>query len=76
MTLVATSDVVLSLHNPKQLEDRGFSLNELIEKLLGLLAGGSQRNEILRLTGDTVVPVIECLNRVGEIWLGSRKPSP
>jgi len=64
---VAASDVVLSLPNPKQLKDGKFSLDELIEKLMGLLTEGSQWNEILQLTGDTAVLVIECLDQVGEI---------
>ena len=67
MIFVAASDVVLSLPNPKQLKDGKFSLDELIEKLMGLLTEGSQWNEILQLTGDTAVLVIECLDQVGEI---------
>ena len=71
MTLVPASDVVLSLPSPKQLEDGEFNLDKLVEKLMGLLAEDSKRNEILRLTGDTAVLVIECLDKVGEIGSGS-----
>ena len=71
MIFAVTSDVVLSLPNPKQLQDRRFSLDELIEKLMGLLTEGSQRNEILQLTGDTAVLVIECLDQVSKIGSGS-----
>ena len=46
-------------------------MDELIEKLMGLLTEGSQRNEILQLTGDTAVLVIECLDQVSKIGSGS-----
>ena len=71
MTLVATSDVVLSLPNPRQLEDGEFDLGELVERLTELLAEDSKRNEILQLTGDTAVLVIECLDKVSEIGSSS-----
>ena len=67
VTFVATSDVVLSLPNPKQLEAGEFDLDELVKKLMEALAEDSQRNEILRLTGDVAVSVIECLDKVSEI---------
>ena len=64
---MTTSDVVLSLPDPKQLEAGKFNLDELVEKLTELVAEDSQRNEILQLTGDTAVSVIECLDKVSEI---------
>ena len=70
MTVVATSDVVLSLPSPKQLEDGEFNLDELVEKLMGLLAKDSKRNEILQFTGDTAVLVIECLDKVSGVGSG------
>jgi len=63
---VATSDVVLSLPNQRQLEAGEFNLDELVKELTELLAEDSQRNEILELTGDTAVLVIECLDKVSE----------
>lgn len=74
MTSVAASDVVLSLPNPKQLEAGEFDLDELVKKLAEVLAEGSQRNEILQLTGDVAVLVIECLDKVSGI--GSRPQMP
>jgi len=61
------SDVVLSLPNTKQLEAGEFNLDELVKKLAEALAEDSQRKEILQLTGDTAVLVIECLDKVSEI---------
>ena len=70
MAFVATSDVVLSLPNQRQLEAGEFNLDELVKELTELLAEDSQRNEILELTGDTAVLVIECLDKVSEPELG------
>ena len=67
MTFVVTSDVVLSLPIPKQLETGEFNLDELVKELTELLAEDSRRNEILQLSGDTAVLVIECLDKVSEI---------
>ena len=74
MTFVATSDVVLSLPSPKQLEAGEFDLDELVRKLTEALTDDSQRNEILRLTGDVAVLVIECLDKVSEIESRSWMP--
>ena len=71
MTFVVISDVVLSLPNLRQLEEGEFNLDELVEKLMRLLAEDSKRNEILQLTGDTAVLVIECLDKVSGIGSGS-----
>lgn len=59
------SDTVLSLPSVEQLEAGHFDLEELVDKLTGLLADESQRNEILSLTGDVALLVIECLDKVG-----------
>ena len=67
MTFVVTSDVVLSPPIPKQLEAGEFNLDELVKELTELLAEDSRRNEILQLSGDTAVLVIECLDKVSEI---------
>ena len=64
---MATSDVVLSLPNPKQLEAGEFDPDELVKTLTEVLAEDSQRNEILQLTGEVAVLVIECLDKVSEI---------
>ena len=73
---MATLDVVLSLPNLKQLEAGEFNLDELAKTLTELLAEDSQRNEILQLTGDTAVLIIECLDNVSEIGSGSRMSGP
>ena len=71
-----TSDAVLSLPIPKQLEAGEFNLDGLVKELTELLAEDSQRNEILELTGDTAVLVIECLDKVSETEPGAWMPSP
>ena len=75
MIFVATSDVVLSLPNPKQLEAGEVNLDQLVKQLTEVLAEDSQRNEILQLTGDIAVLVIECLDKVSGIgshfWMPS-----
>ncbi|KAF9647925.1 kinase-like protein [Thelephora ganbajun] len=60
----STSYIVLSLPNAKQLEAGDFDLDELSKKLTEALVDESQRNEILRLTGDIAVLVTECLDKV------------
>ena len=60
-------DIVLSLPNVKQLEVGDFDLDELVKRLTGALADESQRSAILKMTGDSAVLVIECLDRVSEI---------
>jgi len=69
-------DMVLSLPNTKQLEAGEFNLDELVKKLTEALVEDSQRNEILQLTGDTAVLVIECLDMVSEIGSDSWMPNP
>ena len=64
---MTTSDLVLSLPNLKQLETGEFDLDELVKKLTEGLADDSQRNEILQLTGDVAVLVIECIDKVSQI---------
>ena len=61
---MTTSDLLLSLPNLKQLETGEFDLDELVKELTEGLADDSQRNEILQLTGDTAVLVIECIDKV------------
>jgi len=67
MLSLSTSGTVLSLPNAKQLEAGDFNLNELSKILARALVDESQRNEIMHLTGDIAVLVIECLDKVGEI---------
>ena len=57
---------MLSLPNLKQLEAGEFNMDELVKKSTEALADESQRSEILQLTGDTAVLVIECLDKVSE----------
>ena len=70
VSFVATSDVLLSLPNLKQLETGEFDLDELVKQLTGALADDFQRNEIRQLTGDTGVLVIECLDKVCQVGKG------
>ena len=67
---MATSDILSSLPDLEQLEAGEFDLDELVKKLTEALADDSQRNEILQLTGDTGVLVIECLDKVSRIGAG------
>lgn len=60
-------DVVPFLPSTKQLETGDFDLGQITKGLTEALADESQRNEILQLTRDNAVPVIECLDRVSEI---------
>lgn len=57
-------DLLLSLPSVKQLEAGDFDLDGLIKVLTEALAEKSQRTEILQLTGDSAVLVIECLDKV------------
>ena len=66
MTLLEILDIILSLPNAKQLEAGDINLEELAKGLIEALVNESQRNEILQLTGDTAVLVIECLDKVSE----------
>ena len=50
----------------KRLEAGDFNLDELIKRLTKALVNESQRNEILELTGDTAMLIIECLDKVSE----------
>ena len=59
-------DIVLSLPSLEQLEAGDFNLEDLIGNLTGALAEDSQRDEILSLTGETAVLVIECLDQVSD----------
>ena len=70
VVFVATLGLALSLPTLEQLETGEFNLGDLVTKFTKTLVEDSQRNEILQLTGDTAVLVIECLDKVGEI--GSR----
>ena len=73
---MATSGIVLSLPNLKQLETGEFDLDELVRKLTEAVADDSQRKEILQLTGDIAVLVIECLDKVSQIGSGPWMASP
>jgi len=66
MLSLSTSGTVLSLPNAKQLEAGDFNLDELSTILTEALVDDSQRNEIMHLTGDIAVLVLECLDKVGE----------
>jgi hypothetical protein len=75
-TLLGMLDLVLSLPSSGQLEAGDFILDDLVNKLTGALVNESHRNEILSLTGDTAVLVIECLDRASESESASCIPSP
>lgn len=62
-------DLILSLPNAKQLAAGDFDLDELVEVLTEALVDESQWNEILCLTGDSAVLVIECLDKASELAL-------
>ena len=64
-------DLILSLPNAKQLEAGDFDLDDLVEVLTEALVDESQWNEILYLTGDSAVRVIECLDKASELALRS-----
>ena len=44
-------------------------MDELTKRLTGALADKSQRNELLQVTGDSAVLILECLDKVSEIRL-------
>jgi hypothetical protein len=50
----------------EQLQAEDFDLDDLVNKLTEALDHDSHRNEILSLTGDIAVLVIECLDKVSE----------
>ena len=54
----------------EQLEAGHFDMEELVDNFTGVLADESQQNEILSLTGDAAVLVIECLDKVNEFGPG------
>ncbi|KAF9789236.1 kinase-like domain-containing protein [Thelephora terrestris] len=58
------SNLVLSFPSVELLEAGDFDLENLVENLMGALDDDSQRNEILSLTGDVAVLVIECLDKI------------
>ena len=64
--MLETLDLMLSLPTAKKLEAGEFDLDELVKKLTEVFVDYSQREEILQLSGDTAVVVIECLDKVGE----------
>jgi len=72
----ATLAIALSLPSLKQLEAGDFDLEELSKKLAEALVNESQRNEIMQLTGDIAVLLIECLDKVSEIISSSSMASP
>jgi hypothetical protein len=63
-TLLQILDIVLSLPTAEQLETEEFDLDELVSKLTEALEDEPHRTELLSLTGDTAVLVIECLDKV------------
>ena len=68
-------DIVLSLPSAEQLQTEEFNLDELVNKLTEALEDEPHRAEILSLTGDTAVLVIECLDKVSESGSVSCMPS-
>ena len=64
--LAAMLGILLSLPSLEQLQAEDFNSNELVEKFTEALDDQSHRNEILSLTGDIAVLVIECLDQVSE----------
>ena len=58
---------MLSLPSAGQLASGDFSLDETVERLMEALIDESQWDEILLLTGDTAVRLMECLDKVSEI---------
>jgi len=70
VTLPGTSDLLLSLPSMNQLEAGDFDSDELFKRLAEALVDRSQRDEILQLTGDVAVLVVECLDNVSQT--GSR----
>ena len=50
----------------RQLEAGDFNSNELTKRLKEVLADESQKNEILKLTGESGVLMMECLDKVSE----------
>ncbi|KAF9789247.1 kinase-like domain-containing protein [Thelephora terrestris] len=63
-TIPPKKHTLLSLPSVELLEAGDFDLEKLIEDLTGALDDDSQRNEILSLTGDVAVLVIECLDKI------------
>jgi len=63
----ASLDIIHSFPGVKQLAAGDFDLERLVERLTEALGDDSQRNEIQRLTGDTAVLVVECLDKVSEV---------
>ena len=59
-------DMLLSLPNAEQIMGGLFDLDELVERLTEVLLDKSQRNEILSLTGDNAILVIDCLDKVSK----------
>ena len=57
-------DILLSLPSAEQLEAGDLDLDALTKILMEGLIDESQRNEILQLTGDSAVLMIECLDKV------------
>ena len=57
-------DILLSLPSAEQLEAGDLDLDALTKILMEGLIDENQRNEILQLTGDSAVLMIECLDKV------------
>ena len=58
----------------EQLKAGDFDLYELTKRLTEALVDETQRNEILRLTGDSAALVIECLDKVSDAGSHTRCP--
>lgn len=68
--------MLLSLPSVERLLAGNFNLEDLVNKLTEALDDEYHRNEILSLTEDSAVLVIECLDKVSESGSGSCMPSP
>ena len=72
MSLPIILGLLPSLPSTKQLDAGDFNLDELVKRLSEALVNDSQWNEILQLTGDSAVLVMECLDKVSEFGSRSR----
>jgi len=59
--------IILFLPTAREFAAGDFNLDDVIERLATALLDESQWNEILGLTGDTAILVIECLDKVSKI---------
>lgn len=58
--------MLLSLPNAEQIRGGFFDVDKLVKGLTEALLNESQCNEILSLTGDNAILVIDCLDKVSK----------